>query len=216
MLHRIKNLFHSEKKKEDSLTVYDRINDLFDSLNDDIILVQIGSDLTPFGEFICKVIATLRDEIKCECGFILPPVRIRDNEGYQENEYSIDIRGEHAAGGFLIPNEEGIQAEFYETLKTVIYERIDDIFTNEIAEKYINIVQRDNSWLIWNVTNILSVIDIRTILSDIISAGKSINNINYIFEKIGEQILSSGEYRDCSKKYNPHIISKAISKYLYK
>ena len=216
MLHRIKKLFHLEKKEEETQTVYDKINDLFDSLNDDTILVQIGSDLTPFGDFICEVIASLRDEIKDECGFILPPVRIRDNECYQENEYTIDIHGEHAGGGFLVPNEEGIRVEFYETLKTVVYERIDDIFTNEIAEKYINIVQRDNSWLIWNLTNLLSVVDIRTILSDIICAGKSINNINYIFEKIGEQILSSGEYRDCGKKYNPHTISKAISKYLYK
>ena len=215
MLHRIKQIFQLEKKEE-APTVYEKINDLFDTLNEDIILVQIGSDITPFGDYICDLVSLLREEIKDECGFILPPVRIRDNIGYQENEYTIEVRGEYAGGGFLVPNETGIREELYEALKTVVYARIDDIFTNEIAEKYINIVQRENSWLIWNLTNLLSVIDIRMILSDIINMGKSINNINYIFEKIGEQILSDGGYRECGKKYNPHTISKAISKYLYK
>ena len=66
--------------------------------------------------------------------------------------------------------------------------------------------------LIWNLTNVLSVIQIKTILSEIIAAGKSINNINYIFEKIGEQILSDGEYRDCLKKHNAYSIAKNIAK----
>ena len=215
MLHRIKQIFHL-KNREEAPTVYEKINNLFDSLNEDIILVQIGSDLIPFAEFICNLISSLREEIKDECGFILPPVRILENECYQENEYTIDVRGEQAASGFLIPNEEGIREEFYEALKTVAYARIDDIFTNELAEKYINIVQRENGRLIWDLTNLLSVVDIKVILSDIINMGKSINNINYIFEKIGEQILSDGEYREYGKKYNPHVISKAITKYLYK
>ena len=215
MLQKIKKLFHLERQ-EKSLSVYDKINNLFDSLNDDIILVQIGSDLSPHAEYICELISSLREEIKDECGFILPPVRVLENECYQENEYTIIVRGEYAVDGFLIPNRQGIDEEFYEAMKTVIYKKIDDLFTNELAEKYINTVQRENGLLIWNLTNILSVVDIKTILSDIISAGKSINNINYIFEKIGEQILSDGDYRDFSKKYNPHTISQAISKYLHK
>ena len=49
---------------------------------------------------------------------------------------------------------------------------------------------------------------------DIIQKGKSLNNINYIFEQIGEQVLTEGKYRDCSVKHNPHIIAKQIVKQL--
>ena len=216
MLRRIKKFLHIKQKEEEQLSVFDKINNLYDSLNEDIILVNIGEDLSPHSEFICGIISELREEIKDECGFILPPVKISECEYYQENEFIIKVRGIQAYDGFLIPNEKGIREELYESLKTVVYDNINDIFTNEITERYINIVQRENSWLVWNLTSLLSVVDIKTILSDIINAGKSINNINYIFEKIGEQVLSDGSYHECGKKYNPHTISEAISKYLYK
>jgi hypothetical protein len=64
------------------------------------------------------------------------------------------------------------------------------------------------------MTNVISVIDIKTILSDIILKGKSIKNIDYVFEKIGEQIFSDNNYRDCLKKYNPHVIAKQVVKSL--
>ena len=70
--------------------------------------------------------------------------------------------------------------------------------------------------MVWNLTGLLSVIDIRIILTDIINFGKSIGNINYIFEQIGEQILTDSSGQDDSKKYNPHTISKAIAKRLKK
>ena len=213
MLKRIKNLFNF-KKQEEMPSVYERIDNLYDELNDDIILVKIGSDLSLHGKFICETISDLREEIKSECGFIFPPTRVIDCEWLQENEFVIFVQGKDVEQGFLIPNEQGIKEEFYETLKTVVYNSIETLFTNEVAEKYIDTVQRKNGWLIWNITNTLSVIDLKTILLDIIQKGKSINNINYIFEQIGELVLSKGQYRDCLIKFNPHSIAKQIVKQL--
>ena len=213
MLKRIKNLFHIKQEKE-APSIYEKIDNLYDALNDDTILIQIGSDLVPHGEFICNIISELREEIKDECGFILPPVRILDNSYYQENEYSISILSDVVTNNFLIPTEKGIRDELYEDLKTTVYNNLDKIFTNDIMEKYIETVQRNNSWLIWNISFSLSVIEIKTIMLDIIHRGKSINNINYIFEQIGEYVLTEGKFRDCLVKHNPHNIAHQIAKKL--
>ena len=213
MLKRIKNLFNFKQKKE-TPSVYERIDNLYDALNDEIILVKIGEDLIPYGNYICELISEIREEVKDECGFIIPPVRILDNYWLQENQFFITIQGNNIETGFLVPNEDGIKEEFYETFKSAIYSSLNSIFTNEVAEKYINTVQRKNGWLIWNLTNTLSVVELKTILLDIIQKGKSINNINYIFEQIGEQVLTDGKYRDCLAKHNPHTIAKQIIKQL--
>ena len=212
MLKRIKNLFN--RKKENEVSIDDKIDFLYDGLYNDTILIHIGDDLAALGEEFCNIIYELREEIKEECGFIIPRVHIQDNQVLQENEFRIFIRGNLAESGFLIPNIDGIRDEFYDVFKTIIYEKIGAIFTNEVAERYLDTVQRRNGWLVWNITRILSVLDIKIILSDIINNGKSINDIGYIFEKIGEQILLDGGYQDCFRKHNPHAIAKQIVKTL--
>lgn len=212
MLKRIKNLFN--RKKENEVSIDDKIDFLYDGLYSETILVHLGDDLSVFGEEFCNIIHELREEVKEECGFIIPRVHIQDNQVLQENEFRIYIRGNLAECGFLVPNKDGIRDEFYDAFKTVVYEKIGAIFTNEVAERYLDTVQRRNGWLVWNITRILSVPDIKIILSDIINNGKSINDIGYIFEKIGEQILLDGGYQDCFRKHNPHVIAKQIVKTL--
>jgi len=212
MLKRIRNLFNKNKEEVPILSVDDKIDCLFYSLKENIITIHIGSDLVKYGELICDIISDIRQEIKDECGFIIPAVKINENIFIQENEAVIYIREKQVDNCFLVPNEESIREEFYELFKSIVYDSINTIFTNEITERYIYTVQENNSLLIWNLTNVLSTIDIKTILTDIILKGKSIENINYIFEKIGELILSGGEYRDYFKKYNPHTIAKQVIK----
>ena len=214
MLKRIKKLFNL-KKENNTLSTDDKIGLLYNELGIDTIQLHVGEDLSVFEEVLCDVIQKLREEIKDECGFIIPNVHIRDNTVLQENEFVIYIRGNFVERGFLIPNEDGIREEFYETLKTTVYGKIKSIFTNEVTERYIDTVQKKNGLLIRNITSILSVPDIKIILSEIIDNGKSINDIGFVFEKIGEEILLNGEYSDILiKKYNPHKIAKEIIKQL--
>jgi len=212
MLKRIINLFCPKKKKEIFTTsdINEKINNLFDSLDENIIKIHIGTDLNSYRQLIYDTVFDIRVELQDECGFIIPTVNIEDNFFIQENELVIYIREKKIVNCFMIPNQISIQEEFYELFKSTVYEYIKTIFTNELTEKYIYAVQKNNNLLVWNLTNILSTIDIKTILTDIILQGKSISNINYIFEKIGEQVLSSGEYRDYLKKYNPHAIAREI------
>lgn len=209
----IKNLLHINKKNSE-LTVSQKIDNLFDLLDEYIIVIDIGEDLSPHNKLIVDIIQELREEIKSECGFIFPEIYIRENSGLQENEFVVYIRNNMAAKGFLIPNQSGITDEFYDVFKTALYNNVDKIFSNELVERYIDTAQRKNGWLIWNIVKILSVPEIKIILSDIISSGKSINNIGYIFEKIGEEVLLDGGYQDNFKTQNPHNIAKKVVKFL--
>ena len=214
MLKRIKNLFKFKRKEEENHSAYEQINTLYESLNDDAILLKIGEDLVPHGDFVCKIISTVREEIKDECGFILPPVHVCDESYLQENEYILYIKGTEVEHGFLVPTEKGIEEELYDTLKTTVYASLDKLFSNRITEQYLETVRGNNSWLIWNLTCKLSLTEIKTILLDIVQKGKSLNNIDNIFEQMGEQVLTNGKFNDCLVKYNPHIIAEQIVKQL--
>lgn len=206
MLKRIKNLFN-KKNEEASISLEENIDNLYENLSEDAIKVYLGEDLINFSDNFINVIHKIREEIKNECGFIFPEVHLLDGLWLQENEFQLYIRGKYIKNGFLIPNVQGVEDEFYETVKTILYEKIETLFTSEIAERYIDAAQKKNGWLIWNITKILSVLDIKIILQDIISSGKSINDIGYIFEKIGEQILLDGGYQEYYRSYNPHLIA---------
>lgn len=217
MLRLIKNLFGKKTEENTAQSVSKKIDNLFEELSENIVLIQIGSDLAEqnLRKELCDVIDGLRIEVKDECGFIIPQIHITYNSALQENEYKIYIRGNLAKDDFLIPNTDGIRDEFYDTLKTVIYDKLSEIFTNDIVERYISITQKNNGWLIWNITNVLSVPEIKIILLDLINYGKSINDIGYVFEKIGEEILLDGSCQErCFKKYNPHVIAKQVIKQL--
>lgn len=215
MLNKIKKLF-GKKQAQEMVSVSEKIENLFDTLNDEVVVLEIGEDIVEYATSIIETIGSLREQIKSECGFIMPTVAVRENYCIQENEFKIIVQEKLIEQRFVIPTEEEITEEVYDAIKTAVYDNLDSIFTNEIAEKYINTVQKNNCWLIWNLTSLLSVVDIKTILFDIIMMGKSINNINFIFEKIGEYVLSEGISQAIGKKYNPHTISQGISKYLYK
>ena len=211
----IKNLFQT-KNNIKKYSTYEKIENLFDSLQKEVITIDLGEDLLQFKDSVIAEIGEIREQIKDECGFIMPPVELRANYAIQENEFNIFIQEKLVESRFAVPTENGLKEEIYEGIKNAIYNNLDIVFTNELTEKYINTVKKNNSILIWNVTNILSVVDIKTILSDIIFKGNSIQNINYIFEKIGEYVLSEGINNNSYKRFNPHAISQAISKYLYK
>lgn len=213
MLNKIKKLLHI-KKKNPELTASQKIDNLFDLLDEYIIVVDIGEDLSPYSKLIGDITQELREEIKSECGFIFPEIYVREVCNLQENEFVIFIRNNMVANGFLVPNKDGITDEFYDVFKTALYNNVDKIFSNELVERYIDTAQRKNGWLVWNIVKILSVPEIKIILSDIINSGKSINNIGYIFEKIGEEILLGGGYQDSFKTYNPHNIAKKVIKVL--
>ena len=77
-----------------------------DYLRTDLLEVEIGYQLVPLvdtsqGGDLIERIVQIRKQVAMELGFIVPPVRVRDNVQLKPNEYQIKIKGEPIATGEL-------------------------------------------------------------------------------------------------------------------
>ncbi|MBR1680411.1 FHIPEP family type III secretion protein [bacterium] len=186
MIERIKNILKLNRKKSD-VNIYAKIDEMFDTLGVDELCIHVGEDLLPHAEEICNKIWDLRRKLKDKTGLIIPAVRVLDNLGLQENEYQIMLRGKNVFTGFTVPKEDYASNEITRNLEQVCMDNLEIVLTNEMIEKYIEFVQRNNSWLVWYLARLIPTTGIKVILADLIRNGKSINDITYIFEKICEQ-----------------------------
>lgn len=208
MWKKLQEIFNIGKDEVVEVSSEDRFGALFKTLSCDVIRVEVGEDIVPFAEnHIVDMIWKLRKAIKDKNGFIIPLVRVIDNEDLQENEYLIKVRDKVVYQGFVIPTGEDIEEDVRISLEQVCEDYLEEIFTNEIAEKYIDQVQANNNgWLIWNITNVLRVTDIRLILVALLRDGKSIKDIDYVFDKIGESL---SEYR-CPYDINSQAVVRSV------
>lgn len=210
MIRRVLEMFWNKNNQEEETTeatVFEEIEEMFNSLDNNGVKIFLGEDLERFTDELGNEIKKLRSDIKQECGFILPPINIKPDNSLQENEYKIAVNGKVVFYDFIIPTKECTIKEIISGLKNSFHKNIADYFTNEITERYTCIVQKNNSWLAWNVTGSISITSLKTILIDLIENKQPINNIIDIFERINEEIYSNSTpawIRD------PHDISKKI------
>ena len=210
MIKKIKTFLKLEKNETNTTNIISKINDLYNSLESEDIQIEIGSDLINFIETIRDCIDSFRTKIKNKYGFILPVTRIKDNIHVQENELKIFVHNKLVIQTFLIPTEEKIKKEFKENLNTLFFNHIDKIFTCEIMERYINLVRSKNSYLIWNLTNTYSIVELKDILIALLKNKKSIKNISHVMEEIGRISLSNG----CPYYKDPQRIIRELLKIL--
>ncbi|MCD6162465.1 MAG: flagellar biosynthesis protein FlhA [candidate division Zixibacteria bacterium] len=76
----------------------------------DAMEVEIGYALIPLvdisqGNDLLDRISMIRRQIAADMGFLVPPIRIRDNIQLQPNEYQIKIRGHKVASSELYPGQ---------------------------------------------------------------------------------------------------------------
>lgn len=210
MLEKIKHFLNFNFKNSVS-SPFEKLDNMFaNSLGEDTIRIEIGDDLLKFGEKMCGILDSLRNEICEETGFIMPLVRIIGNHNLQENKFQIKLRGRIVYEDYVIPNDAWVEEVFPHDLKKVVMGNLNSVFTNEIAEKYIETVRQDNAWLICEIFNCISTSEFRCILVDILEKGKSIKDIKYIFEKINEQIFIENRYN----YREPHKLANEIVKVL--
>ena len=197
MFEKYEKYFNSlikKAKKQKEKTIFEKINDLYDSLNGDTICIKLGSDLVEFGDDISKYSHEVRVEIKEKTGFILPAVRFLENDDIQENEIEVVINSVSAFSEFVIPTKENFEKDLKAALNKIYKDYLKDIFTNEMVEKYIDVVKKDNYKMAVEVCYKLASVEIKYILVDLLLHEKSINNIVLIFEKIAERIYIDNSY----------------------
>ncbi len=210
MIEKLKQIFNFNKAADaEKPSVEERIEEAFNSLGEDVLKIEFGSDITEFADVVLEKICELRENLKSETGFIFPPVHVLEQSYLQENEIIFYIRGKEVEHEFVIPNEESVERYVYDTLFNIFENCIDEIFTMEYVEKYITKVQQTNSWLVWSIACQLKTYEIKTILVNIIKEKKSIADINRVFEKIDECL---SENRDCYHIWKPEVVARRISK----
>ncbi len=208
MFDKLKNLFM--KNKNDVVTVEqpnEHIDYLFRALVEENLVIKVGEDLGGFSACLVDEIWDFRDEICEKTGFIFPPVKIVENDSLQENEYEIFVQGKIYKHSFSLFNQESFCKEILDSLKSLCKKDIDMIFSNHIAEQYIDTVQKNNSWMIWNLTNAMPIWGIRLVLVSLLKEGKSIKNINYIFEKMNRYATKN---REINYKADPYLVCKNV------
>lgn len=210
MLDKLKQLFNLKKETEiAAASVEEKIEEAFNSLGEDIIRLEVGGDIVECSDAVLEKINELRENIKSKTGFIFPPVHVISQDELQENELVVYVRSKEVVREFVAPNEEIIIKNVYDILNQVFEGYIDEIFTMEYVEKYINKVQMTNSWLVWDISKQLGAYEIKTILANIIKEKKSIADIHRVFEKIDECLA---ENRDCYHVWKPDVVSRRVCK----
>ena len=193
MLEKIKNLFKKETEETTNTSSFEeQFDELFNSLGGDVITLELGEDFVDYKDAILETIGKYRETLKEKNGFIIPSVHILSNDELQENEIIVKVREKQVLEKFIVPNEKHLKKEVEKSLELICENYIDDIFTYELTEKYINTAQNKLLGTIWHVTAIYTITEIRTVLVNLLENKKSIKNIVYIFEKFAEHALSSG------------------------
>ena len=196
MLEKIKNLFKKETEEAPVTNSFEeQFDELFNSLGGDIITFEFGEDFVEYKDSILETIGKYRETLREKNGFIIPPVHILSNDKLQENEIVVKIREKEVLQKFAVPNRKGIKKEIKESLDFVYKNYLDEIFTYEIAEKYINTAQKTLFGTIWHITALYTVTEIRSVLLNLLENKKSIKNIVFVFEKFAECSLDSGFYK---------------------
>ena len=96
-----------EEKKEEKKKTEDELRNL---MKVDTMCIEIGTDLIPLvdpgtGAKLLDRVTSIRRHIALEMGFILPPVRFRDNKNLKSQSYIIKIRDNVIAEGCVIINK---------------------------------------------------------------------------------------------------------------
>ena len=206
MIEKIKQILKLNSNAKQK-SVKEEIDEMFDSLGVDELRIIIGEDLTFLGENLCQHIRDLRRKIKDKTGLIIPAVRILDSSEIQENEYQIKIRQNTVFTGFTVPQKDYAINEITSNFEKSCLNNVELVLSNELTEKYIETVQRNNGWLICYLSRLIPTTGIKIILSDLIKNGKSIQDISYIFEKICEVATKD---RDMYSIRDPHKMAREL------
>lgn len=204
MFESLKNLF-IKKEKRAAKSASQRVQELYESVRSEELCIQIGSDLECFSDLLCSKIWNLREDLFEKTGFIMPVVKIKVNDFLQENEYNIFVRNHISEIGFAVPNEDFAPDEIIKSLENTCIEHIDEVFSSNVAEKYLDIIKSDSSHLISDLLYVTDISGLRIILVDLLKDGQSIKNISLIFEKICEY-----SHNGSAIKPNPKLIAEFI------
>jgi len=110
-----KRMKEVEKLKDDMQDITNR-EKIYENMEIDILGLRVGKGLLPIADLdedgmLLPTIAILRNDMTDDLGYVIPYIRIQDDESMHEYEYKIFVREREVASGFVYPGKCLIQMD---------------------------------------------------------------------------------------------------------
>ncbi|MBQ3102574.1 FHIPEP family type III secretion protein [bacterium] len=189
-----KNEINQKRKsnKEKELSNLQNPSNMYERLGVDVLAIFISeniisiADPTSNGSLIPNV-ASLREYLTDELGYIIPNVRILDYEKLPEYEYQIHVRNKKVFTGKLTKEElkNNNSDKIIENLGEVCIKYSKQVFSKTDTLKLMELVKSQDPTLVNDlVPHFISAIDLTIILSNLIHSGFPIKDVLFIFERL--------------------------------
>lgn len=190
------------------IEVQRKYNENFNLLSEDIIRFNVGYDFVPVIDDLLEAIKNARKKLTNETGFVFPLVRVIDDSSIQENKVVVFVQGKEVYEEFFVCTKKEIEKETEKIIRKIYGEYLDEIFTNELLDKYIEQVSKRSCWVVWDILKVLLTSDLKYLLISLLKNGKSIKNITNVFEKISN--ILNYNYR-FSSRTTLYTLEKALN-----
>ncbi len=165
-------------------------NTMYERLGVDIISMQTGLALVPICDPDAKnkllpAIAKLRKTLTDELGYIIPNVRAMDNKKLKPNECKIYIRGA-LRDSFMVDIQKANAHEFIiKHLRKCCIKYVNDIFSKTDVLKLVELTRSQDPTLVNDlIPELISAIDFRRIMVNLIREEVPVKDIILIFERL--------------------------------
>lgn len=184
-----KSLSDLEEQIED-LSEAANPNSMYQRLGVDVISIQIGFGLLCIVDpeqknKLLPAIANLRKEFTDELGYIIPNIRVMDSAKLKSNECVISIRGVQRDRFFVDFNAKNKDEIIIDHLKNTCIKQVNEIFSKTDVLKLMELVRSQDPTLVNDlIPDLISAIDLRRIIVNLIREQVSIKDVILIFERL--------------------------------
>lgn len=165
-------------------------NSMYQRLGVDVLSLQVGFGLIPLADpsqrnKLLPAVAALRKNLTDSLGYIIPNIRVMDSNKLKPNECVISIRG-NVRSRFLVDVKASNKEEIIvEEIKKACIKYVNDIYSKTDVLKLMELVRSQDPTLVNDlVPDLISAIDLRRIIVNLLREQVSIKDVILIFERL--------------------------------
>lgn len=165
-------------------------NRLYQRLGVDVLGFQMGSALLDLCDpdkenVLLPEVALLRKNLTDELGYIIPNIKVKYCETYEPYECGIFIRGVRRKTFYINPDDKAIGKTMISHIRKACIKYANDIITKMDVLKLMELVRVENPTLTNDlIPELISAVDFRHIMVNLIKEEVSIKDIVLIFERL--------------------------------
>lgn len=165
-------------------------NAMYQRLGVDVISLQVGLGLVSLADpeqknKLLPAIAKLRKDLTDELGYIIPNIRVMDSTKLKSNECIISIRSNVRDRFFVDISAFNKEEIIVEHIRKTCIKHVNEVFTKTDVLKLMELVRSQDPTLVNDlIPELISAIDFRRIVVNLLREEVSIKDIILIFERL--------------------------------